>query len=258
MDVRDRCVVVTGGGSGIGAALARRFAGAGARGVVVADIDAAAASGVAEPIGATPVEADVSKETDIRRIVDVALDAHGRIDLFCSNAGAGPAAGIDLPNERWHALWELNVMAHVYAARAVLPHMLERGDGYLLQTVSAAGILTNLGAAAYTATKHAALGLAEWLSVTYGNRGIRVSALCPQFVDTPLLDDLAADPAVAAWVATTTIDPETVAEAAIEGIGEERFLILPHPEVAEYARRKATDPDRWLAGMRRLQATVFD
>jgi len=256
VEIRDRTIVVTGGGNGIGAALARRFASAGARAVVVADIDADAASAVAAEIDGLAVQTDVSDESAVRELVSAAEAAHGSIDLFCSNAGIGSPGGIEMSNEAWQQIWGVNLMAHVYAARAVLPSMLERGEGYLLQTSSAAGLLTNIGAAAYSVTKHAAVALAEWIAITYGDQGIKVSALCPQFVKTAMLDELGADPAVAAWVRQAAIEPVDVAEAVVRGLAEERFLILPHPEVGEFFLRKATDYDRWLDGMRRLQRQI--
>jgi NAD(P)-dependent dehydrogenase (short-subunit alcohol dehydrogenase family) len=254
--VAGKTIVVTGGGNGIGAALAAKFAAEGAGGVLVADIDGAAAREVAGRIGGLAVEADVGDEAAVRHIVSSAEDAFGPIDLFCSNAGIGPIGGLEMPNEAWQEIWNVNLMAHVFAARAVLPSMLERGDGYLLQTSSAAGLLTNIGAAAYSVTKHAAVALAEWMSVTYGDGGIKVSALCPQFVNTAMLDAPDADPAISAWVRRNTIEPEEVAEIVVQGLQEERFLILPHPEVGEFFLRKATDYDRWLHGMRRLQRQI--
>jgi NAD(P)-dependent dehydrogenase (short-subunit alcohol dehydrogenase family) len=255
VELNGKVAVVTGGGNGIGEALVRRFTAEGAR-VLAADIDGDAVAGVASDVGCLHGEADVSKEADVRRLVDLAESELGPIDLFCSNAGIGPSGGVDMADETWQKIWEINTMSHVYAARACLPGMLARGEGYLLQTVSAAGLLTNLGAAAYSVTKHAALGLAEWLSVTYGDRGIKVSALCPQFVQTDLLADLAGDPAVAQWVKGSTISTDDVAEAVVQGLASERFLILPHPEVETFFQRKATDYDRWLAGMRKLQASL--
>lgn len=255
MQLDGKVVIVTGGGNGIGAGLVRRFSSEGAR-VLAADIDSDAVAAVAAETGSLAAAADVSVEADVRRLVEHAESDLGPVDLFCSNAGIGPSGGVEMSDGMWQRMWEINTMSHVHAARACLPGMLARGQGYLLQTVSAAGLLTNLGAAAYSVTKHAALGLAEWLAVSYGDRGIKVSALCPQFVQTDLLADLAADPAVAQWVKGSTIDVEAVADAVVQGLAEERFLILPHPEVATFFERKAADYDRWLAGMRKLQSSL--
>ncbi|HVR32189.1 MAG TPA: SDR family oxidoreductase [Acidimicrobiia bacterium] len=255
MQLEGKVVVVTGGGNGIGEGMVRRFVAEGAN-VLAADLDAEAVRSVAEETGSLGVAADVSMEESIFELVETAESELGPIDLFCSNAGIGPSGGVEMSNEMWQKIWEINTMSHVYAARACLPGMLARGEGYLLQTVSAAGLLTNLGAAAYSVTKHAALAFAEWVSVTYGDRGIKVSALCPQFVQTDLLADLASDPNVAQWVKTSTISVEEVAEAVVRGLEAERFLILPHPEVETFFQRKATDYDRWLAGMRKLQASL--
>jgi NAD(P)-dependent dehydrogenase (short-subunit alcohol dehydrogenase family) len=257
MELQGRVAVVTGGGNGIGAALCRRFAAEGARAVVVADLDAGAAGAVAAEIDGYPTALDVSDQQAMRALVDDVEDAYGPIDLFCSNAGIGGTGGVEVDLETWQRVWDVNVMAHVHAARAVLPSMLARGEGYLLQTASAAGLLTNLGAAPYSVTKHAAVALAEWLAVTYGAQGVRVSCLCPQFVKTALLDDLATTDEVRAWAEGSAISPEEVAEAVVIGLQEESFLILPHPEVLEYFRRKAGDYDRWLAGMQRLQDQVL-
>lgn len=257
MEPRGKVVVVTGGASGIGQALCRRFAAEGAKGVVVSDVNGTAASAVADEIGGLAVETDVAAEHQVRDLVARAEEAYGPIDLFCSNAGIGGGGGVEQPDEEWDRIWHVNVMAHVYAARAVLPRMLARGEGYLLSTASAAGLLTNLGDAPYTVTKHAAVALAEWLSVTYGERGIRVSCLCPMGVRTPLLQtglDLDMTAAKVVVAAGRTLEPDEVAETVVQGIREERFLILPHPEVAEFSRRKADDPERWLRGMQRLQA----
>lgn len=255
MQLDGKVVIVTGGGNGIGAGLVRRFSSEGAR-VLAADVDSDAVAAVAAETGSLAAAADVSVEADVRRLVEHAESDLGPVDLFCSNAGIGPSGGVEMSDGMWQRMWEINTMSHVHAARACLPGMLARGQGYLLQTVSAAGLLTNLGAAAYSVTKHAALGLAEWLAVSYGDRGIKVSALCPQFVQTDLLADLAADPAVAQWVKGSTIDVEAVADAVVQGLAEERFLILPHPEVATFFERKAADYDRWLAGMRKLQSSL--
>lgn len=257
MHIRDKVVVVTGGGNGIGAAMCRRFAAAGAGMVVVVDHDEEAAHAIASEIAGVAFALDVADASAVAALVDETEASHGPIDLFCSNAGIGAAGGVEQPAYVWQRSWEINVMAHVHAARAALPRMIARGEGYLLQTASAAGLLTNLGAAPYSVTKHAAVALAEWLSITYGERGIRVSCLCPQFVHTDLLADLSDAPETRAWAESGAIEPETVAEAVVDGLREERFLILPHPEVAEYFRRKADDYDRWLAGMRRLQDRVL-
>ena len=262
MELRDRVVVVTGAANGIGRAMARRFAEEGARAVVVADVDGDGAARVTAEITeaggtALAVACDVSVEADVEHAVERAEDECGPIDLFCSNAGIGVGGGVDAPDEDWNRIWQVNLMAHVYAARAVLPGMLARGEGYLLQTASAAGLLTNVGAAPYSVTKHAAVALAEWLAVTHGDAGIKVSCLCPQGVRTNMLlagRDRREGSVVLA--AAPALEPEDVAGSVVEGLRAERFLILPHPEVAEYFRRKADDYDRWLAGMRRLQARV--
>jgi NAD(P)-dependent dehydrogenase (short-subunit alcohol dehydrogenase family) len=251
MHVKDQVVVVTGGADGIGRALCRRFAASGARGVVVADIDESRARDVAAEIGGLAVAADVAVEADIGRLVNRATSAYGPIDLFCSNAGICLTGDAHFPDDQWQRIWQVNVMSHIYAARAVLPAMRERGRGYLLQTCSAAGLLTQLGSAPYSVTKHAAVGFAEWLSITYARSGIRVSCLCPQGVRTVMLHQ--ATGGIAEHLRQSALDPETVAEAVVAGLAEERFLILPHREVAEYFRHKAEDYERWLRGMRRLQ-----
>jgi NAD(P)-dependent dehydrogenase (short-subunit alcohol dehydrogenase family) len=255
MQIRDSVVVVTGAGSGIGAALARRFARDGATAVVVSDRDAAAAQAVAGEIDAVADGADVTSEQAVAALVARTEERFGRIDLFCSNAGIGTGEGIDGPDEVWRQAFDVHVMAHVYAARAVLPGMLERGSGYLLNTASAAGLLTSPGDAPYTVTKHGAVALAEWLAVHYRDRGIGVSVLCPFGVATPLLmQPLAEGNAAARAVAASgeIITPEQVADAVVAGLGAERFLILPHPQVGTFWAQKASDPDRWLAGVRRL------
>ena len=259
MDVKDAVIVVTGAGSGIGAALARRFAAEGAAAVVGCDRDADAAQAVAAEIGGTAESVDVTDAAAVADLVARTERAHGRIDLFCSNAGIATGTGIDGPDDEWRLTYEVHVMAHVYAARAVLPGMLARGRGYLLNTASAAGLLTAPGDAAYSASKHAAVGLAKWLAVEYGDRGIGVSVLCPQGVSTPLLmDPLAAGNASARAVAAAgeIITPEQVADAVVSGLAAERFLILPHPEVATYWAHLAADPDRWLVGLRRMVAAA--
>jgi NAD(P)-dependent dehydrogenase (short-subunit alcohol dehydrogenase family) len=248
-------VVVTGGASGIGRALARRFAAEGARGVVVADLRGAEA--VAEEIGGLAATCDVADAQQVAELVAVAEDAFGPIDLFCANAGVG--VGTDLEStsaEDWELALNVNVRAHVHAAEALVPRWLRRGEGYFLATASAAGLLTQIGSAPYAVSKHAALAFAEWLSVTYGDRGVRVSCLCPMGVRTPMTEvDAVATDVVAA--AGAMLEPEDVAEAVVEGLRSERFLILPHPEVLTFFQRKAGDYDRWLAGMRRLQGRVL-
>lgn len=256
MKLAGKVAVVTGGASGIGRALCRRFAAEGARGVVVADLNAAGAESLAAEIGGLAVASDVSREADIVRLTELAFEAYGEIDLFCSNAGITLEGGVEAPDSEWQRIWSVNCMAHVYAARAVLPRMLARGEGYLLQTASAAGLLTETGSAPYSVTKHAALALAEWLAIAYGARGIRVSCLCPQGVRTNMLAEAASGPA--RFLLESALEPEQVAHAVVEGLAAERFLILPHPKVADYIRRKADDYDRWLRGMRRLRAKLFD
>jgi NAD(P)-dependent dehydrogenase (short-subunit alcohol dehydrogenase family) len=250
--LRDKVIIVTGGATGIGRALCRRFAREGPRAIVVADLDADGAQAVADEINGWAIAADVSREPDVARLVSAVTERYGAIDLFCSNAGIIIEGGEETPDAAWQAIWGVNVMAHVYAARAVLPAMLARGEGYLLQTVSAAGLLSQIGSAPYAVTKHAALAFAEWLSVTYGDRGIKVSAICPQGVLTDML--LRPRAGGESFLKAGAVTPEHVAECAVAGIADERFVILPHPEVAEYFQRKASDYDRWLRGMRRLQA----
>ena len=252
MKLAGKVVVVTGGGNGIGRALCRRFAAERAQAIVVADVNGAAARQVADEIGGTAVDADVSREADVVALVTQTIARHGGIDLFCSNAGIAVNGDEHTPDAEWARCWDVNVMAHVYAARAVIPHMLERGGGYLLQTVSAAGLLTHPQSATYAVTKHASLAFAEWISMTYGDRGIVVSALCPQGVRTDMLRRAEAEGTRRSFLLDSALEPEQVAEDVVKGLETERFLILPHGEVAEYARRKATDPDRWLRGMRRL------
>ncbi len=256
MKLTGKVVVVTGGGTGIGRALCRRFAAEGAKAVVVADINAATAKQVADDIGGTAIAADVSREVDVAGLVTQTIAAHGVIDLFCSNAGIAVNGDENTIDAEWARCWDVNVMAHVYAARAVIPSMLERGSGYLLQTVSAAGLLTHPQSATYAVTKHASLAFAEWLSMTYGDRGITVSALCPQGVRTDMLRRAEVEGTPRSFLLDSALEPEQVADDVVKGIDAERFLILPHAEVAEYVRRKATDHDRWLRGMRRLASNA--
>ena len=251
MKLEGKHVVVTGGAAGIGRALARKFNAEGARGVVVADLDGSGAKAVASEIGGIGVGLDVSDESQVRELVARAESEYGPIDLFCSNAGIAIHGGVEVPDEDWSRIWNINLMSHVYAARAVLPGMIERGEGYLLNTASAAGLLTQIGSAPYAVTKHAAVALAEWLAITHGDQGIKVSVLCPQAVRTAMTAGNE-DGGVAG--VDGMIEPDELAESVIEGLANESFLILPHPVVADYIKRKAGDYDRWLSGMRRLNA----
>jgi NAD(P)-dependent dehydrogenase (short-subunit alcohol dehydrogenase family) len=248
---QDTRVFVTGAGRGIGAALARRFAAEGAK-VAVNDLDAAAAKSVADEIGGEPVPGDAASEQHIAELLDQARTAlGGEIDVYCANAGVPTGGDVAVPEADWALAWDVNVMAHVRAGRLLVPRWLERGGGRFVATVSAAGLLTMVGAAPYSVTKHAALAYAEWLSLTYRHRGIKVHAVCPQGVRTAMLagtgaaGDLVLQP--------TAIEPEQVADAVLEGIAADRFLILPHPEVAEYYAARATEPDVWLGAMNKLQ-----
>ena len=250
MKLAGKHAIVTGGANGIGRALARKFSAEGAR-VVIADLDLERASTLASEIDGLAAAVDVGDESSLRALVERAEREGGPIDLFCSNAGIGVLGGVEVENEHWQEIWEVNVMAHVYAARAVLPSMLERGEGYLLNTASAAGLLTQIDSACYSVTKHAAVGFAEWLAVSYGDRGIAVSVLCPQAVRTAMTAE-SANGGVAG--VDGMIEPEEVADCVIEALGEERFMILPHPTVAKYLQNKVGDYDRWLSGMRRLRA----
>jgi NAD(P)-dependent dehydrogenase (short-subunit alcohol dehydrogenase family) len=253
MELAGRAVVVTGAGRGIGAALARRFAQAGAR-VVVNDLDADAAADVATDIGGHAVPGDATSADGAARLVAQATDHLGSIDLFCANAGVAVAGGPDASEDAWARSWEINVMGHVRAARALLPGWLERGRGHFLATVSAAGLLSQIGSAPYAVTKHGALAFAEWMAITYGDRGITVQALCPQGVRTDLL--ARADERIRALLEPSAVSAEHVADVVIEALADGRFLVLPHSDVGEYTVQRAKDPDRWLAGMRRLQARL--
>jgi NAD(P)-dependent dehydrogenase (short-subunit alcohol dehydrogenase family) len=255
MKCEGKCIVVTGGASGIGAALARRFAAEGARGVVVADIQDDALQAVVEDVGGLGVRCDVTQEADVRALVDAAEDRFGPIDLFCSNAGIVAPASEQSSDRDWERTIAVNVMAHVYAARALVPRMIERGGGYLLNTASAAGLLTQIGSATYSVTKHAALAFAEWLAITYGEKGVKVSVLAPQAVDTAMTAGI---PGGGVAGVDGMLQPEQVADAVIAGLATEEFLILPHPEVLEYFRRKGSDYDRWIRGMQRLQGRFGD
>jgi len=253
MELPGKVAVVTGGGNGIGAALARRLTTEGAR-VVVADLDVKAAGRVAAEIGGVAVETDVAREEDVLRLIDLTEEQLGPVELFCANAGIAFPGDEQASDDDWDRMWRVNFLSHVYAARHLVPAWRTRGSGYLLVTASAAGLLTNIGAAQYTVTKHAAVAFAEWLSITYASEGIKVSCLCPQGVETRMLDEAGE---MAVLLRATALTPDQVANKVIEGIAAETFLILPHPEVGEFLRNKASDPERWLASMRRLHHNVF-
>ncbi|MEA2397573.1 MAG: hypothetical protein QOK25_1129 [Thermoleophilaceae bacterium] len=264
MDVEGKVVVVTGGASGIGRALAQRFARDGARGVMVADLDGPGAEAVASGIGTAAIglRCDVASEEDVDALIDRAGTEFGPVDLFCANAGVGAGTDLDTPDEVWEMAYAVNVRAHLLAARRLVPEWVERGEGYFLTTASAAGLLTQIGSAPYSVTKHAAVAFAEWLSVTYGDRGVRVSCLCPMGVNTGMLQaglSLSGEEGLGTRVvaaAGDVLEPEQVADVVVDALREERFLILPHPEVLDFFQRKGADYDRWLAGMRRLQARI--
>jgi len=248
VNLADKIVVITGAAGGIGRAMARRFNQEGPRRIICADLDGPGAVAVAAEIGGRGFAVDVSKEADIVALIETVEAEEGPIDLFCSNAGIGIGGGAEAPNEGWTRIWEINVMAHVWAARALVPLMAARGGGYLLNTASAAGLLSQIGSAPYAVTKHAAVGLAEWLAITHGDQGIKVSVLCPQAVRTAMT---AGNPDGVASI-DGMMEPEEVAEACVAAIATEQFLILPHPEVLDYMRRKTGDYDRWIGGMRKL------
>src|ERR1700682_4067415 len=258
MQIQDKVVVVTGGANGIGRALCHKFAQEGAKVVVVSDIDKDHGMKVAkeiEPAKGGFIACNVAQETDVRRLVDAATDTFGQIDIFCSNAGIGVQGGPEAPDSNWQRSWEINLMSHVYAARAVLPQMLARKEGYLVQTISAAGLLTQIGSAPYSVTKHAAMGFAEWLAITYGDQGIRVSALCPQGVRTNMLRN--AEFGGGKFLLEGALEPDQVATEVVKAMNEKTFLFLPHPEVPKYYQNKANDYKRWLRGMRKLQASMM-
>lgn len=248
MQVKDKVVVVTGAASGIGKALAERFAAEGARRVVCVDLDRAGAERVATAIGGLAAAIDVADERSLISLIDEIESSVGPIDLFCSNAGIGFEGGAETSNDKWDKIWAVNVMAHVFAARHLVPRMVARGGGYLLNTASAAGLLSQVGSASYAVTKHAAVGLAEWLAFSHADQGIKVSVLCPQAVRTAMTAD---NPDGVASI-DGMIEPEDVAEACVQAIAAEQFLILPHPQVRDYLRNKADNYERWIGGMRKL------
>jgi NAD(P)-dependent dehydrogenase (short-subunit alcohol dehydrogenase family) len=252
MRVEDRIVVVTGAASGIGRALALRFAAEGARLVVCSDLNCDGAKAVADTVGGLAVETNVGREADIKALIEDIETQQGPIDLFCSNAGIAIAGGVGVEDAAWTRMWDINLMAHVWAARHLVPRMAARGGGYLLNTASAAGLLTELDSLPYSVTKHAAVGLAEWLAIKHADEGIRVSVLCPQGVKTAMTAHGEGANAVDGM-----IDPEDVAEACVRAIEAEEFLVLPHPMVLEYMRRKTGDYDRWLRGMQKLNRRLM-
>lgn len=258
MELRGKTTIVTGAASGIGEAIAEAFLAEGAAAVIVADRNERGAKAVAERLGpaATGVGLDVADEPAVQRMVAVTEAAHGPIDVFVSNAGYGLPGGLDLPDDEWTRMMDVHVWAHLYAARAVVPGMVERGDGYLLNTASAAGLLTQIDSGPYAVSKHAAVALAEWLSINYGDQGVKVSVLCPQAVRTNIMGDpakMGEDPASRQAGGDGILEPAEAAQACLSAMREERFLVLPHPEVETYFRRKASDYDRWLNGMRRFR-----
>jgi len=249
VELRDKVAVITGGSGGIGRAMARAFIGEGARAVMLADLNADVVAAAAKALGCEGMACDVTDESQVVALVRATEARHGPIDLFCSNAGAGGQGLLtDAENAVWQKQWELHVMAHVYAARAVLPSMIARRSGYLLNTASAAGLLAAMGSGPYTVTKAAAVKLAEFLAITHGDDGIKVSVLCPQGVNTAMAPKRLGD-----GQTDGIIEPEQLARTVVDALREERFYVLPHPEVEEYVRRKGNDIDRWLSGMRRLR-----
>lgn len=248
MQLKDKLIVVTGAASGIGKAMAERFHREGAKLVACSDLNGAGARAVAASVKGVAFETNVAREADIQHLIETVEREHGPIDLFCSNAGIGVRGGAEAANADWQRIWDINVMAHVWAARHLVPRMIARGGGYLLNTSSAAGLLSQIGSAPYAVTKHAAVGLAEWLAITHGDQGIKVSVLCPQAVRTAMTKD---NPDGVASI-DGMMEPDVVAEACVRAIEAEDFLILPHPEVLEYMRRKTQDYNRWIGGMRKL------
>jgi len=254
MELKNRVAIITGGSGGIGKAMARAFLAQGARGIVLADLNQDAVTAAAIEVGCEGMECDVTDESQIIALTNFALEKFGQVDLFCSNAGAGGAGVLtDAENEVWQKQWELHVMSHVYAARAVLPSMIERGEGYLLNTASAAGLLAAMGSGPYSVTKAAAVKLAEFLAITHGDDGIKVSVLCPQGVNTAMAPKSLGD-----GQTDGIIEPEQLANTVVEALRDERFHVLPHPEVEEYVRRKGDNIDRWITGMRRLRRATQD
>jgi NAD(P)-dependent dehydrogenase (short-subunit alcohol dehydrogenase family) len=254
LDVKDKIIVVTGAASGIGVALVKRFYAAGAKHIVSVDINLEGAQATAAEFGGTAMQADVSKEEDIKAVIDKTEAEIGPIDLFCSNAGIGAGRDLASSNDEWTLSWDVNVMSHVYAARHLAPLMVERGSGYFLNTASAAGLLNQIGSVAYGVTKHAAVGFGEWLALTYKHQGIGVSILCPQAVRTAMTANASASTQAAAT--DGMMEPDELAEAVMEGLANNAFCILPHKEVLGYMRRKTDDYDRWIGGMNKLHRSL--
>lgn len=262
MDLANKVAVITGGASGIGLGLAERFMAEGARHVIVADRDAEGVARASAEVGGTGVVLDVTDEQAIVAMVDDVESNHGPIDLFVSNAGYVTIGGLEIPDEEMTSMFDVHVMSHIYAARAVLPSMIARGEGYLLNTASAAGLLSQIGSVAYSVTKHAAVALAEWISITHGDQGIRVSVLCPQAVATNIGANSPSRSRLAGTASEVAggdgvLSTEQLSDVVIEALAKERFWVLPHPEVETYAKRKADDVDRWLTGMRRFQNRLY-
>ncbi len=251
MDLEGKTIVITGAASGIGRELVKRFAAEGAKSIMAADINLEGVEETAKMFGCQSMKVDVSVEDDIKALIERTESELGAIDLFCSNAGIGMGRDLDAPNEEWQKSWDVNVMSHVYAARALVPRMMERGGGYFLNTASAAGLLNQIAGAAYGVTKHASVGFGEWLALTYAHKGIKVSMLCPQAVRTAMT--AGGNESTQAAAVDGMMEPEVLAESVVEGLRKESFLILPHPEVLDYMRRKTNDYDRWIGGMNRLQ-----
>lgn len=256
MELQGKTIVITGGGSGIGAAMAARFIEEKPAQVVVVDINRDNAAAIASELGCVAMAADVAKEADIARVIEQTENQVGPIDLFCSNAGVGLGATLDSDNSEWQASWDINVMPHIYAARHLVPRMVARGGGYFLNTSSAAGLLNQIGGAAYATTKHAAVGFGEWLAIHHAHQGIKVSMLCPQAVRTAMTTADLNNDSIAAASVDGMMEPEQLADIVVEQLREEPFLILPHDEVLEYMRRKTADYDRWLGGMNRLMQKI--
>lgn len=250
MELKDKVIVITGGGSGIGAAMARRFGKEGPTHIVCADRNEEGAKAVADEVGGTAMGVDIGTEAGITSLIETVEKDIGPIDLFVSNAGIGLDGGVETSEEGWQNIWDINVMAHIRAARLLVPRMLERGGGYLLNTASAAGLLAQIGSVSYSVTKHAAVSFAEWLAITHGQEGLKVSVLCPQGVDTPMVQGMDDPSSVAA---DGILSAESVAENCLQAIRDEQFLILPHPEVADYMQFKAANTEKWIGAMQKLQ-----